>query len=492
MRMFDVQGVERTCLGDKMIPMDYQLPTRFKGWRIPRLLVVLAWGFAGAISLQAQAPPTVDSWKIPSSEVIRALLAERMAHDGVGIVVGVIEPTGRRVVAYGRSGAPDGRPLDGDSIFQIGSLTKVFTGLLLADMAERGEVGLEDPAARYLPPGVTMPERGRPITLIDLSKHWSGLPSMPTNFMLEGNPNPYEAYTVEQLYAFLSSHQLSRPPGNQDYSNLGVALLGRLLGRRAGVEYDELLRQRVLQPLNLRSTAITLDADQQTRSVPGHDRFRKPVDTWYLKAMPASGSLWSTVNDLLTFLSFSLGEEDSPLRSAMLLQRVPGRALGWGASRLGGETVYNHEGGKEGYRSAAVFNPRTRTGVVVLMNARAQDSPLALARRLLFSGSPLAPAPSATPAPRFITLAGALLEARVGEYELESGQRLRVARRGDRLLLDTVGDGIMVLWPTSERDFLSNTEDVRLTFEGDEEGRTSGLVLHSSGSTQKAVRIGRR
>ena len=114
------------------------------------LLVGLALCLLAALSLDAQAPAgsTGGPWRIPSTDAIRALLAERLAHDGVGLVVGVIEPAGRRVIPYGKSGAPDGRPLDGDSIFQIGSLTKVFTGLLLADMTERGEVALEDPASR--------------------------------------------------------------------------------------------------------------------------------------------------------------------------------------------------------------------------------------------------------------------------------------------------------------------------------------------------------
>ena len=208
--------------------------------------------------------------------------------------------------------------------------------------------------------------------------------------------------------------------------------------------------------------------------------------------MPASGSLWSSANDLLTFLSFSLGEHDTPLRSAMLLQRVPGRALGWGASRLGEDTIYNHEGGKEGYRSAAVINPRTRTGVVVLMNARSEDSPLALARHLLFSQSPLPPAPSAPAAPRFVTLTPAVLDAAAGEYELESRQRRRIARRADHLLMDTPGDGILTFFPTSERDFVANTSDQRLTFERNSEGLTTGLVLHSEGKALKGLRVGSR
>ena len=160
--------------------------------RVAASALTLAVCSAAATSLDAQttAAAANGTWTIPHSDRIRALLAERMAQNGVGVVVGVIEPAGRRVIAYGRSGAPDGRPLDGDSLFQIGSVTKVFTGLLLADVAVRGEVKLEDSASGYLPPGVRMPQRGRPITLIDLSKHWSGLPPMPTNFSLDANRIP--------------------------------------------------------------------------------------------------------------------------------------------------------------------------------------------------------------------------------------------------------------------------------------------------------------
>src|SRR5688572_24477142 len=216
---------------------------------------VLALILVGAMPQAAQAPPARSQtlWTIPSNDTIRKLLAERMAHNGVGVVVGIIEPAGRRVVVYGKSAASNDRPLDGDTVFQIGSVTKVFTGLLLADMVQRGEVKVDDPASKYLPSGVRMPERGRPITLIDLSKHWSGLPSMPTNFSLDARPNPYEAYSVEELYQFLSSYELPREPGKQEYSNLGVALLGRLLARHAGMEYEELLKQRALAPLGLSS-----------------------------------------------------------------------------------------------------------------------------------------------------------------------------------------------------------------------------------------------
>src|SRR5687767_4804459 len=132
------------------------------------MVMVLALSVASAREDQPVPSATAGGWTIPSNEEIQALLAERMRRNGVGIVVGVIEPVRRRVVAHGSGGAKHGRPLDGDTVFLIGSVTKVFTGLLLADMVQRGEVRLDDPAAKYLPAGVKMPQRDRPITLQDL------------------------------------------------------------------------------------------------------------------------------------------------------------------------------------------------------------------------------------------------------------------------------------------------------------------------------------
>jgi D-alanyl-D-alanine-carboxypeptidase/D-alanyl-D-alanine-endopeptidase len=451
--------------------------------------LVLVGAAASHAQQQAEFGPTTRQWAIPSNDEINRLLAERLAHNGVGIVIGVIEPAGRRIVVHGKSGDPSDRPLDGDTVFQIGSVTKVFTGLLLADMVQRGEVKVDDPASNYLPSGIKMPQRGRPITLIDLSKHWAGLPSMPTNFSLQAKPNPYEAYSVEQLYQFLSSYELPREPGRQEYSNLGVALLGRLLARRTGMEYEALLERRVLAPLGLKSTSITLNGDQRRRLAPGHDRFLKPVETWNLLAMPASGSLRSTANDLLTFLAFNLGEKDSPLHPAMVYQRTPKRALGWGASTLGGEAVYGHDGGKEGYRSAVVFNPRTKTGVVVLTNARTDDRPMDLARHLLFGGSPLPPAPTAPSQPKVVVLDAKTLEAYAGRYRLESNGMLTVARKDNHLLVDTNGDGISTFFPSNDREFFSNTDNEQLVFERDASGRGMDVVIHTGGVAKKASKM---
>jgi serine-type D-Ala-D-Ala carboxypeptidase/endopeptidase len=454
-----------------------------------RAVIAITLMTSAALPARAQSSPSdpVDPWTVASDATIRQLLAERVGPNGVGAVVGVLEPAGTRIVSYGRSGAADSRPLDGNTVFQIGSLTKVFTGLLLADMVGRGEVGLEDPVARYLPAGVKMPQRGRPITLLDLSKHWSALPSMPTNFALDGQPDPYAAYTAAQLYEFLSTYELPREPGQQSYSNLGVALLGRLLARQAGAEYEPFLKTRVLEPLGLLSTSVTVTPDQRARLAPGHDRYRQPVDTWELVAMPASGSLRSTANDLLRFLAANL-DEHSPLHKAMALMRTPGRALGWGRSTLGGQDVYGHEGGKEGYRSAVVFNPRTRTGVVVLTNVRADDSPMDLARHMLFRDAALPP-PARTPIkPPTIELDAAAVAAFAGHFRFDDGRELRTAPRGNHLLVHVLGDGVSRFFPTATNRFYDNTSDAEISFVRGVDGRVTGLELRAGGRRQKGTR----
>ena len=197
-----------------------------------------------------------------ATDEIREILVKRIDQQkqAVGIVVGVIEPAGRRVIAHGNLAKGDPRTLDGDTIFEIGSISKVFTSLVLADMVSRKEVTLDDPAAKYLPEHVRMPERsGKPITLLDLATHSSGLPNVPSNMTRKDPANPYADYSVDDLYEFLSGYTLPRDPGSEvEYSNLGAGLLGHILACRAGTDYESLVRSRITRPLGMPDTGITL------------------------------------------------------------------------------------------------------------------------------------------------------------------------------------------------------------------------------------------
>jgi CubicO group peptidase (beta-lactamase class C family) len=272
------------------------------------------------------------------------------------------------------------------------------------------------------------------------------------------------------------------------YSNLGVSLLGRLLAHRAGIGYEELLQSRVLKPLGMTSTAVVISREEQKRLAPGHDRFLAPVDTWNLTNLPGSGGLRSSVNDMLTFMAANLGYVDSPLTAAMAYQRdtrYPGnasRALAWSVGRTGSVEVFGHDGGKEGYRSALILNPEARTGVVVLTNARTDDRPFDLAMHLL-TGRAMKPAPAAPPRPKFVRLSARELDALAGRYRRTPDSDIIVARYNRRLYVDFVGDGIVTLDPTSPHEFVSNVEDLQITFE------PTGMVIREGDKESRAARI---
>ena len=209
----------------------------------------------------AQTPSGPDAEPL-SEPQIRRLLAGFVDEDrqSVGVVAGVISADGRVVVGYGRLSADDPAQPDGDTVFEIGSITKVFTSTLLADLVSREELGLDTPVQSLLGDEARMPARnGAEITLGHLATHSSGLPRLPDNFDPENPANPYADYTVEDLNAFLSSHELDRDIGDTvEYSNVGYRLLGHTLALREGTDFETLIAERILEPLQMPDTAVEL------------------------------------------------------------------------------------------------------------------------------------------------------------------------------------------------------------------------------------------
>jgi D-alanyl-D-alanine-carboxypeptidase/D-alanyl-D-alanine-endopeptidase len=361
---------------------------------------------AGVFALTLAASTAVAAQgHFPSDEAIRELARQAGTVSGkVGMVIGVLEADGtRRVITVGDA------PYDGQTLFEIGSITKVFTGILLAEMAERGEVRLEQPVAELLPGDVVVPSRnGRQIRLVDLSTHSSGLPRMPDNFN-PGGGNPYAHYTVAQLYDFLRRHELRRDIGvESEYSNVGVGLLGHALARRAGSSYEALVTARILGPLGMTSTRITLSPADVARLAPGHNERGQQVPNWDLaEAFAGAGALRSNVDDMLTFLAANLRPADSStLGRAMRRAQathftgVDGRkgSLGWGRSLsllLRERNVLAHAGGTGGYLTFVAVDPERRLGVVVLSNQVPEVSQLGL--HLLDTRVPVSLAPVERP-----------------------------------------------------------------------------------------------
>ncbi|MGO8817000.1 MAG: serine hydrolase [Terriglobia bacterium] len=460
----------------------------------------LSFAFAMVIMAATAGAQSSPNPLLPPDSEIRKILVERIDtfHMGVGFVVGVIEPQGRRVVSYGSLNHGDPRPLNGDTIFEIGSVTKVFTSLLLSDMVQRGEVALADPVAKYLPPEVKVPERGgRVITLVDLSTHTSGLPRLPTNLKPKDPANPYADYSVEQLYQFLSSYQLTRDIGSQfEYSNLGGGLLGHALSRRAGMSYETLVRSRITQPLGMTCTGITLTPEMKARLATGHDDKLAAVPNWDLPTLAGAGALRSTANDMLTFLSANLGYIKSPLAPAMAAMLTVRRplggpkggeiGLGWLITKPADDEIVWHNGGTGGYRSFVGFNPKTRVGIVVLSNTSTASGGDDIGMHLLDSHAPLMPAPKEH---KEITVDPKVFDGYVGKYQLAPNFILTITREGDQLFAQATGQPKFQIFPESQRDFFLKVVDAQITFETDSSGRATSLTLHQNGANMPAKRI---
>ncbi len=324
-------------------------------------------------------PTTVAPF--PDDSTISRILRERVQQKrSAGIVVGLLEPDGRtRFFAYGDPG-PKELPLDSNSVFEIGSITKVFTATMLAQMVKEGRVRLDDPAQKFVPSGVTLPAHdGKEITLGSLSEQNSGLPRMPTNFHPADNANPYADYTMEQMYAFLSGYKLTRDPGASfEYSNLGVGLLGQLLSAREGKPYEALVRERVLDPLGMTHTAVTLTPWMRDHLALGHGEDGSVVPGWDLPTFAGAGALRSTAADMLRFLDANLHPERGALQQAMAFahqERAPTDSpnsrigLNWFTMHAGADTILWHNGGTGGYRTFAGIEPSKKIAVVVLTNS---------------------------------------------------------------------------------------------------------------------------
>lgn len=350
-------------------------------------------------------------------EFVRPYIDNRQAK---GIVVGLLEPDGsRRVLTFGEAGE-GARPLAASSVFEIGSITKTFTGAVLSDMVRRGEVKLDDPVSKYLPRGVRVPSlNGREITLLDLATHLSGLPRMPTGYVPPDPGNPYGEYAAKDLYAFLNSYELARAPGSKfEYSNLGMGLLGHALARRAGAKsFQALVAKRVLRPLGMKMTAYGRPAALAPWMTRGHNQ-QGEVATYFdlphVAVLAGGGGLNSNVTDLLTYLEANIGEPKSPLERAMREAHRghhsprPGMGvgLGWMTMKRDPLNLVGLSGGTAGYSTFLAFDPETRAGVVVLANSGGFEYADKIGRELLnpkqrpLSATPAETPPAATAAPK--------------------------------------------------------------------------------------------
>ena len=405
----------------------------------------------------------------------------------VGIVVAVVDSTGARFFGYGSTAKTGGQPVNERTVYEIGSITKGFTAVTLADMVVRSEVGLDDPVQRYLPDSVHVPSRdGKEITLRLLSAQRSGLPRMPTNFAPANPSNPFADYDAGRLYAFLNGYTLTRDPGaSYEYSNLGVGLLGFALARRAGTSYEDMVLRRVIGPLHLSDTRVTLTPALRGRLAHGYAGGQE-VSNWDLDALAGAGAIRSTAQDMATFVAAAAGLSHTALDSAFRLTEAiefdagPGMRIGLGWHVIGPDSaaVIWHNGGTGGYHTFIGFDPRRRIGVVVLSNSAPGIDDIGF--HVLNPAAPLATVRVA------IALPADSLDAYVGTYQLAPTFALTVPREGAGLVAQATGQGANAIYPSARDEFFYKVVDAQISFVRDSTGKVASLILHQAGRNMPA------
>ncbi len=449
--------------------------------------------FLGALTITVFAATQARAG-FATDDDIHTVLQDRVdrARQSLGMVSCQFDAGQYRIATYGRSGAPNDRPLDGDTVFEIGSITKVFTALLLAEMVTRGELALDDPVSKYLPARVRMPTRnGKQITLLDLATYTSGLPRMPTGIPLDGD-NPFAAYTVDQLYEFLAHHALRFDPGARYvYANLGFGLLGHVLALRADTSYEDLVVSRICAPLWMNDTRISLTASMRERLAAGHLSNLKPASNWDFPTLPGTGALRSTANDLLKFMRATcLGGGDARLRPAieLLLQtRRPGGAsntevgLGWFIRSGDNDEIVWKDGMTGGYASFVGFSSQLRSGAIVLSNAAngINDIGLELTN----------PANRIAQYPPEVTVDPALLASYEGNYQMAPRFHLAIRAEAGRLYVRATGQREYELFAEADNRFFMRFVDAQATFIRNRDGVVDRLLWHQGGRYQYCVRV---
>ncbi|MFC1513827.1 serine hydrolase [candidate division KSB1 bacterium] len=407
-----------------------------------------------------------------------------------GIVVVYITENAVDYYCYGEKKIGQKDPVDKNSIFEIGSISKVFTSIILSDMVLKGELNLEDPIEKYLPDDVKVPKRkNNNITLLNLAIHNSGLPRMPNNFKPEDPQNPYADYTVKNMYDFVSGHKLRRDIGGQyEYSNLGMGFLGHLLSLVNGKEYENVLKERICSKIGMENTFIKFNENNSRELASGHSG-GKVVSNWDIPTLAGAGAIRSNAVDMVKFIRANLGIENTEISNAVDFShgkrfKVSDNlelGLAWHISVNENSRIIWHNGGTGGYRAFCGFNKKKKTGAVVLCNSNVSCDDIGF--YLLDRSRKL------KETKKEVTVAESILEKYVGIYEIVPSFKLTVTRDKTRLFVQATGQSKGEIFAKSETEFFAKAVEATFIFETDKNEVVTGLVLRQSGRDQKAKKI---
>ena len=412
----------------------------------------------------------------------------------MGMSIGVFHDDKEHFFGYGLT-KQEGKTPDADTIYEIGSTSKVFTGVLLADAVTQGRVRLDQPAGELLPDGVRMPSfDDQQITLQHLATHASGLPKLPSNLNPMNPENPYADYELKDLYAYLNSHKLARAPGSQrEYSNVGMGLLGELLASEQKLTFEQLLLKRIAEPLQLASTTVNVDANQLPRLASPHLDVDVPTSGWDAPALAGAGMIKSTARDMIRFTRASLSPPENELGEALelawkvhqkpLAPGEPAMGLGWGV--VGGKTRM-HNGQTGGYHSMLLVNRERHASVILLTNtSTAEVDRLAQDVVRMVLGTEVKPRVFK----KQHQVKPDVLARYVGKYQLAPGLELSVTSESGKLMVQLTGQPAVRIYPDSDTKWHLRVVPAKLTFNVDDDGQCTSVELFQNGMRQTAKRL---
>lgn len=444
-----------------------------------------------ALSFACCAAFAADKGDVAPDPLAQVIL-ERIAASDVPVCIAAADVAESTRFSFGCSKDAGPAALDRDSVFEIGSVTKAFTGILLADMVLKREVSLDDPASKYSRPGAKLPTRGgREITLRDLATQTSGLPRLPPGMSPANPADPYADFSSDKLYEALARTELQADIGTRYlYSNFGYMWLSDIVSRVGGGTYEQVLRKRVLEPLGMKDTAILLD-DRGRRPIPGHDRMRKVVPPWNnAPELAGVGGLRSTIGDMAKFAEAVAGRRDSPLKDAIdLALRVQRPAqgsisigLGWHLlARPDGTTIATHNGATAGFRAMVAVDRAKGRAAVVLGDAPEILDDLAV--HLVDGAYPLRVKRIA------VTLEPDAAQEYVGRYQVSPKFSIALFMKDGKLMTQGTGQAAVEVFAESKDHLFLRAVDAQLVFDRDGQGRIAGMTIHQNGRELRAPRV---
>lgn len=424
---------------------------------------------------------------------LQVKVEQRLAGDRTGacFAVAVIDQGVTR--AYACADANQAKRIGPDRAFEIGSVSKTMTSVLLAELIADGKASLDDPLSAWLPEGTKVPSfDGKPILLRHVVTHTSGLPALPPGVAIQDPNDPYAPVTAPMLLTSLESSVLARAPGAAfEYSNFASMLLSYAVARRAGKDYETLLGERLFTPLGM-SGAYINQLPKGVQPVQGHTPNGQPTSAWHFQTDVAGvGGVRATLDDMVKYVQGQLGEAPAPLAAAIKLGQQPvnpgaqpAMAMNWMQASLGGRTWLAHEGGTGGFSSFVAFDPEARRGVIVLSDT-AVHSLGGLGSLGLHLADPSVPLGKPRKA---VAASNDLLDALVGEYQLQGAMKMRLTRKDDTLVIQAEGQPPFEMGHDDAGDFYPQAFDALLTPQRKADG-SYGFTWTQMGGAIPAVRI---